>query len=271
VQKSCVLTGRSVIFSLAAIVSGAALAQNSPAWTDQLKAQYKAVKLSADMNGVAVVQPGTVLAIQKTGILGLPFANLGVCTARYQSGELHAPTGICPTMAKAFSRYFQVGEQIYPLKIDVNVKKEQITFALVACDSCNNTDPPTYFKSQVTFEFAKGFLETATFAQVQTEISQVFASPDSNTSAAPAQTAAPAAPAPAPAPAPAAEPAPAPIAPPPPPADQPPATVELGQTADQVVASLGQPQKIAKAGTKTIYFYKDLKITFTDGKVSDVQ
>jgi hypothetical protein len=52
------------------------------------------------MKGVAVVQAGTALAIQKTGILGVPFANLGVCTARYQSGELHAPTGICPTMAK---------------------------------------------------------------------------------------------------------------------------------------------------------------------------
>jgi len=75
-----------------------------------------------------VVQQSTVLAFQNTGILGVPFANLAVCTARYQSGELHAPTGICPTMAKAFSRYFQVGEQIYPLKIDGNIKKEQITF-----------------------------------------------------------------------------------------------------------------------------------------------
>jgi len=89
------------------------VAQNAPAWADQLKTQYKAVKLSADMNGVAVVQQSTVLAIQNTGILGVPFANLAVCTARYQSGELHAPTGICPTMAKSFSRYFQAGEQIY--------------------------------------------------------------------------------------------------------------------------------------------------------------
>jgi len=65
--------------------------------------------------------------------------------------------------------------------------------------------------------------------------------------------------------------APAPIAPPPPPADQPPPTIDVGQTIDQVVAALGQPQRIAKAGTKQIYFYKDLKVTFTDGKVSDVE
>ena len=278
-HTSCISISRSVMLLAAGIVfPAAALAQSTPAWADQLKAQYKIVKLSADMNGVAVVQPGTVLAIQKTGILGVPFANLVICPARYQSGELHAPTGICPAMAKAISRYFQAGEQIYPMKIDVNVKKEQIGFTFVACDSCNNTDPPTYFKSQVIFEFAKGFLEAATFAQVQSEFSQVFAIPDNNANAnqappaapvqntAPAQTSAPAAAA-----APAPDPVPAPIAPPPPPADQPPATVELGQSTDQVVASLGQPQKIAKAGAKTIYFYKDLKVTFTDGKVSDVQ
>lgn len=272
-QVSCVSSSRSVVLCAAVIVfSAAAQAQSAPVWADQLKAQYKIVKLSADMNGVAVVQPGTVLAIQKTGILGVPFANLVMCPARYQSGELHAPTGICPAMAKAISRYFQAGEQIYPMKIDVNVKKEQIGFTLVACDSCNNTDPPTYFKSQVIFEFAKGFLEAATFAQVQSEIGQVFAIPDNNANATQAPPAAPAQPpAPTPAATPAPEPVPAPIAPPPPPADQPPATVELGQSTDQVVASLGQPQKIAKAGAKTIYFYKDLKVTFTDGKVSDVQ
>ena len=64
---------------------------------------------------------------------------------------------------------------------------------------------------------------------------------------------------------------PAPIAPPPPPADQPTQTIEIGQTVDQVVAALGQPQKIAKVGTKQIYFYKDLKVTFNNGKVSDVE
>jgi hypothetical protein len=38
-----------------------------------------------------------------------------------------------------------------------------------------------------------------------------------------------------------------------------------------VVAILGQPQKTAKLAGKEIYFYKDLKVTFKDGKVADVQ
>lgn len=51
----------------------------------------------------------------------------------------------------------------------------------------------------------------------------------------------------------------------------PPKTIEVGQTIEQVIAALGQPAKIVKLGTKELYFYKDLKITFVNGKVSDVE
>ena len=59
-----------------------------------------------------------------------------------------------------------------------------------------------------------------------------------------------------------------------PPQNQPPAqpqTIQLGQTTDEVVAVLGQPDKIVNLGAKQIYVYKDLKVTFLKGKVSDVQ
>ena len=61
------------------------------------------------------------------------------------------------------------------------------------------------------------------------------------------------------------------IAPPPPPADTPPPTIALGQTKDEVIARFGQPMRIAKLGVKEIYYYKDMKVTFTNGKVSNVQ
>lgn len=50
-----------------------------------------------------------------------------------------------------------------------------------------------------------------------------------------------------------------------------PKTVELGQTTEEVQKVLGAPQKILNAGTKVIYIYADLKITFQDGKVVDFQ
>ena len=72
--------------------------------------------------------------------------------------------------------------------------------------------------------------------------------------------------------APAAPPTPLPdIAPPLPPADAPPPTIALGQTMDQVTTAFGQPIKVAKVGTKVIYYYKDMKVSFTNGKVTDVE
>lgn len=50
-----------------------------------------------------------------------------------------------------------------------------------------------------------------------------------------------------------------------------PKTIELGQTIAQVEEILGKPVSVAKLGTKTIYTYKDMKVIFIDGKVSDVQ
>lgn len=61
----------------------------------------------------------------------------------------------------------------------------------------------------------------------------------------------------------------APAAPAAPPAQ--PASVELGQTTDQVTAALGAPTRIANLGPKVIYYYSGMKVTFKEGKVSDVQ
>jgi hypothetical protein len=51
----------------------------------------------------------------------------------------------------------------------------------------------------------------------------------------------------------------------------PPATISLGLTTDQVVAIMGQPKNIVDLGAKKIYVYQDLKITFNNGKVADVE
>jgi hypothetical protein len=61
------------------------------------------------------------------------------------------------------------------------------------------------------------------------------------------------------------------IAPPLPPADAPPPTIALGQTIEQVSSAFGQPLKMAKLGAKEIFYYKDMKVTFTNGKVSNVE
>jgi hypothetical protein len=49
------------------------------------------------------------------------------------------------------------------------------------------------------------------------------------------------------------------------------ATVSLGMTIPEVERALGRPINTVDLGAKRIHIYKDLKVTFLDGRVSDVQ
>jgi uncharacterized protein YcfJ len=62
----------------------------------------------------------------------------------------------------------------------------------------------------------------------------------------------------------------APVTDPPPPA---PVTqhVALGQSVEEVIAILGQPSSIGELTSKKIYFYPNMKVTFVEGKVTDIQ
>ncbi len=47
--------------------------------------------------------------------------------------------------------------------------------------------------------------------------------------------------------------------------------LSLGESPEQVVRDFGKPDKIVPDGAKEIYIYKDMKVTFTDGKVTNVE
>jgi len=51
----------------------------------------------------------------------------------------------------------------------------------------------------------------------------------------------------------------------------PPPTVALNQTIDQVTSAFGQPASVIDLGPKKVYNYPGMKVTFKNGKVSDVQ
>jgi hypothetical protein len=229
-----------------------------------------------------VVKAGVVLAVQKEGIGaispngGLSMGRLGgsdlAYPNNYKSGAIHHD-GKAMFLANAgASRDLEVNEKVYVLKIEV--KDSSIVVGVQSCGACDPKLPdPEHVpaRANVTFQLGKPYLSAATPAQVEEIISHVFApasadGPVSNqsappTEAAPTAQAQPAAPM-------------APIPPPPPPPDATPAApaeVKIGQTTDQVTAALGQPLQIFNLGPKVVYKYKSLKVTFVNGKVSDVE
>lgn len=236
--------------------SSAANAQTAPGVSlqEQLNAQYKLAQVS----GGTLVDPGTPLAVQKGGVISVPWKALVLCPAKFQDNTLHVSSGMCAAMVKDVSSFFRIGDKVYPTKIEVNREKAKISFTVVACDSCNGVDPPTSMKGQVVFQFPKGYLEKADAGAIENTIGQVFTiSNDTQAQAqndqsqqqqeqqsAPQEQAQ---------------------------AQAEPQTIQLGQSIDQVQAALGKPEKVVNLGPKQIYVYKDLKVTFMNGKVSDVQ
>jgi hypothetical protein len=257
-------------------------AQGAPAvpLEDQLTAQFTLVKMGSDSGGAAVVEQGTILDIKKGGILSVPYGDTSVAT-KYQDGAVRSPNalmmgargGLMGKFGKQqTTQLFQVGTKVYPSKIAVNLPKDQVIISVIACDSCNNISPTTFYKADVVFQFAKGSLANTSPSQVEDTIAGLLAIEDSSDQGndqqgggqqgggqqggndqqgndqggggGQGQQQGP------------------------PPEPQ---QIEKGQTPAQVKAALGNPDKIVTLGAKQIYVYKDLKVTFLNGKVSDVQ
>lgn len=266
--------------SLLAVLALAAFAlpaaAQAPTLQEQLAAQYKLVKMGSDTSGYSVVEEGTKLAVQKGGLLGVPYSDTSVQSNKYENGTVKAPNAVLSKGIgfgmKRFgkeqtTKLFAKGDKVFPTKIEVSLDKDTVTMGIVACDTCNNTDPKTYNKANIVFVFPKGTLAKASAGEVEDNIGQLLSiSTDdaqqggdqggqqqgggdqggAQPAAAQAQQ--------------------------PPVQDQPePQSIEKGMTPDQVEAAMGKPDKKVNLGPKQIYVYKDLKVTFLNGKVSDVQ
>jgi hypothetical protein len=267
----------AVIFSTSPAGGQAATLQ------DQLTKEYKLVKMGSDTGGYSVVEEGTVLAIQKGGILAVPYSDSSDFKSKYENGEIHGPGGLSVMGRKSIlgkfgkeqtTHLFAKGDKVYPTKIDVNVAKDNVTMGIVACDTCNKTDPPTYNKAEVVFQFPKGSLANANKDSVDKVIAQVFTpskddskddkggnkggqqqggqgqggqdqgqqgAQDQGQQGGDQQQQAE------------------------------PVSIEKGMTPEQVIDAMGQPEKKVTLGVKQIYYYKDMKVIFMNGKVSDVQ
>jgi hypothetical protein len=253
--------GYFLLVAATVLVPGMAGAQAPVTLQDQLSAQYKTVKIGPD--GEIAGDPGTLLAVQKGGLIAVPWRAVALCPAKFQDNVLHLSTGFCAGMMQNVSGYFRKGAKVYPLKIDVNVGKEKISLQVVGCKVCNHSDQPFPSKAEVVFEFAKGYLEKASASEVEDLIGQVFTITSNDDQQAAGGDTQPAADQqPAQPPAQDSQPAQQ---------QQEPATVQLGMTTDQVESALGKPDKKFNVGAKQIYVYKDVKVTFQNGQVSDVQ
>ncbi len=228
----------------------------------RLNAEFTRTKVTTDRTDI--VTAGSVLVLHKDGLVMAAVEAIAPPPNTYKNGTISMGFGanmawgmeLAPANQQPASiaqRKFVTGEKFWVTEFLV---KQDGAYLVFVSDPYNDVR----YYGQLKFPFPKNGTPNAD--EVMKSIEEVVTvdapadQPAADNSAPPAQQpdqSVPAAAAAAPAPAPA------------------PQTISLGQTTDQVVAILGQPQKIVNLGAKQMYFYPDMKVIFTSGKVSDVK
>jgi len=215
----------------------------------RLTSQFVLTKTTADGKDI-VGDGGSVLVLHQDGMIMFSLDNGVMPAITYNNGKLSLTfkdrlaanmglksmqTGI--NFANVPQRKFVTGEKFWITAFHVTDKHVLLDFYSDPYDNVR------YF-GQLKIPYKKNNIPPPD--EVMTEIAQVVTVEPADNAAAAAATKKPAA---------------SPAAP---------KTIALGQTKDQVESIFGQPPKKATLGAKEIYYYQDMKVTFVDGKVTDV-
>jgi hypothetical protein len=256
----------------------AAVAQNDVAAA--LKDKYRLTEIN--MQGVAA-NPGTVLTIEADGINAEPYPTMITFENPVVDGRVKQRSKGFGLLRSSNSQVLQPGQKVYITKINSSSNSHEdalkvtiLTTDAVAATYTNGTYGGQYqaakrYSGTLAFKLPKGALAQMSVDDASKMIEAVLSdNPADQGRARDAGTVARScephcavstttgtvvggavvAPAGAPATAP---------------------TIALGQTTDEVTATMGTPQQIIDLGSKKIYKYPDMKVIFMNGKVSDVQ
>jgi hypothetical protein len=265
------MDARMRLWVTACLLSGVSLIATAAVPVDEIEKQllelYQTSKATADNSDL--VTAGSVLVLQKDHLLMDPVDTLVPTPNVYKNGSIKGLAGAA-TVLKTFgsmsshlgalnpfannaavttatdganaTREFVAGEKFWVTKIDTG--PDGVKFSLLS-------DPikDKRYHATLLFPFPKDSSPTADdVAGLVAEVVKIDAG-DNSPAQQPAsnqnpQQSAPTAPAPK--------------------------TVALGQSRDQVIATLGVPAKIVQLGPKEIDVYPDMKITFLQNRVVDV-
>jgi hypothetical protein len=212
-------------------------APNSRAMREALVADYPLTQVGQVMfktDYTRITKPGVILAVRLPGIYA-DVANTqnAIVNTNYANGQITQATGFAAAFggSTAQSRTLNPNEKVYVT--DILVKRDAVQIELLTVDVATLGDGmSTRYRAELNVKLPG--LDTMTPHDVKKTIDTVIADP-AVASAVESKT------------------------------------VKLGMNPDEVKQSLGNPDKIVDLGAKQVFIYKDMKIVFVDGKVSDVQ
>lgn len=218
----------------------------------QLETSFPLTKATADNSDV--VTAGAVLVLQKDN-LQMCKSNMPIPTRNFYKNGTISQGGLLSVLNKLGNASMGGGNDANTIRKFVSGEKFWVTKILVENDGVTFTflsDPfqDVRYESTLKFQYGKGQAPAAD--QLLATIGEVIKvdgdtgggsqAPEQQQAAADAPAAAPAT-----------------------------RTIALGQTKDQVVQAFGQPTKVVQLGAKEIDYYSDMKVTFTNNKVTNVE
>lgn len=244
--------------------------------------KYKLTETTADKS--QITRDGTELSLKQSGVYsfalkqpkisGLSFRSLadprlyGQVDNKVVDGQVQKQSSaLSVNCSTTHCHVFQTGDKVYVTKIESknDSSNDILKFTIISAENIDGGEGAERFGATVSFKLKKGVLTESSPEDVETIVEAVLAPADdsdnskqdttASNNAAPAQSAAP---------------APKAVPAPPPPAAAP-ASLSIGETSSQVLQAYGMPGKIIDLGKKKTYIYKDIKVVFTDDKVSDLQ
>lgn len=202
---------------------------------ETLEAKYGLTKVSWDK--VRVTDPGPVYVVKAEGINADRATDLTTLVNKVVDGHIEQPKGFGASLfSKQTTKQLNPGDRLYLTKIDVKDNGILLWFISTETSQYENkgSTKQTRYRAVLRFELPKTEMEASEVDSIKKTIDPIV---QLETEAQAANT----------------------------------KTVELGQTPDQVKSVVGAPDKIIKLGPKEIFVYKDMKVVFMDGKVSDVE
>jgi hypothetical protein len=208
-------------------------------WKDELIGKITAIYVPTDRSIwdlENIKAGGTVLVLAQDGALGSLSTDARYYGSDIKDGKIStegAPIGRNSNILKKAQRVVLTSVKIIDYQGSDVLRLFFLTADTFQRVEGGNTATRRY-KGSLDYFFPSGYLEKADFAEIKKAINRVIVAESEYTEAGPA-------------------------------------TVSLGMSPTQVEGVLGKPSKIIELGTKKIFVYSDIKVTFMDGKVTDVQ
>jgi len=164
-----------------------------------LRQHYKLATLHLDADGRLQLEPGTVLTVQRDGIMSFETADPSIamlCPSKVRGETVHGPTDIaCTKLSPVSRRALRISEMVCVTAIDVNTPADELSMMLVTCDPHNVVPRNKTSRAMVLFSFPKGALGKVAAAKIEEAIGQTLSTkqndptgkPDSSPEADPAK------------------------------------------------------------------------------------